>query len=82
MKVYVITREGIYRHEILGVFTSLEEAVEIAEKEIMVEKDGYHDIHINSCDTDELIQDVSQLLMFRQGDGTFSVEKYWGANGD
>ena len=48
----------------------------------MVEKDGYHDININSCDTDELIQDVSQLLRFRQWGGTFSVEKYWGANGD
>jgi hypothetical protein len=45
-KVYVITKEGVYRHEIVGVCSDLEKAKEIARRSDDVEDDNYHSFEI------------------------------------
>lgn len=44
--VYVVIRTGVYRNEIVGVFTSKETAVLKAKEALKKEPDFYHDMEI------------------------------------
>ena len=44
--VYVITREGVYRHETLGIYLDRDIAVLEAIEAIEAERDDYHDISV------------------------------------
>lgn len=47
MNIYIVTKEGVYRHEILGAFFSIEEATSVAEKACMGDIDDYHVYDVN-----------------------------------
>lgn len=55
-QLFVVTREGIYRHEILGVFHSLEEAKACALATAEAE-DGYHDIAVGRIEVGKPVED-------------------------
>lgn len=57
MKLYVVTKEGVYRHEILGIYTKIDLAQKRVEE---VDKlgDGYHSIEIGTCNINEPIEDI------------------------
>lgn len=44
--VWVITKQGVYRHEIVGVFSSKEMAIEVAVSANNGEIDDYHDFDV------------------------------------
>ena len=52
MKVFVVTREGIYRHEIVGVLSTLPSAKKLALSTFRAEKDRYHSVHVLERDLD------------------------------
>lgn len=64
--LYVVSYEGVYRQEILGVFDGEEKAVEAAELVISEEEDDYHEVHIGTCELNTLIEDVTNIHRFRK----------------
>ena len=62
MKIYVITREGVYRHEILGLSHDSKEAEKRAYGAIAAEPDGYHQVCVMVCETDKPIEDGIEIL--------------------
>lgn len=57
MTVYVVTRKGVYRHEILGIYTKHEDALDRA-KLVAKQEDNYHTFDVSRCELDEAILDV------------------------
>ena len=57
MKLYVVTKEGVYRHEILGIYTEIKMAQKRVE-EVEKLEDGYHSIEIGTCNINESIEDI------------------------
>ncbi len=51
-KVYTVITSGVYRHEIVGVFTNIEQARERAQFCLAQERDTYHDMEIVSFPLD------------------------------
>ena len=49
-EMYVVTKEGVYRHDILGIFNSLELANNHCDASFKNEKDDYHDIQVYKFD--------------------------------
>ena len=62
--LFVVTYEGIYRHEILGVFDNLREAIRNCRKFILQEQDGYHDVHISKTEKNKPVKDVETIIVF------------------
>ena len=50
--VFVVTKQGVYRHEICGIFKLLKDARKCATKCITDEHDDYHDFHIYELETE------------------------------
>lgn len=50
-KAYIVTREGVYRHEILGVYLSFKEADKRAE--LCSADDGYHEYQVTEVTLDK-----------------------------
>ena len=50
MEVFIVTKQGVYRHEIMGVFQDLEFAKNVAIDCIKAEHDDYHDFHVIQFD--------------------------------
>ena len=75
-EVYVITREGVYRHGILGIFSTYNQAEKEARKIFEIGYKGgdgetydhYHSIHIGRCKMNESIMDIENIYIF-QGRG-------------
>jgi len=59
--VYVVTREGIYRHEILGVCSNLKKAERLREEVLIEEPDGYHEIAMGSIPLNTKVEDVLRI---------------------
>ena len=75
MKIYVVTREGIYRHEILGLYLDPKESEKNAYLAISSEKDDYHEIFVMACETDKPIEDGMRILrLFRRGIDIYTAE--------
>ena len=81
-KVYLVIREGQYRHEILGIYHDQEIARQSADFANRHEKDEYHEIVLAEAAFDEPIQDVTVLetryrsdTVIAQGGG---FERTWG----
>lgn len=53
MILYSVTRQGAYRHEIAGAWSSVPAACEAAVALAKLERDGYHhyDVNVLHCDT-------------------------------
>lgn len=46
MNVYVVVQKGVYRHDLVGVFVSEEEARKCADAYIRAESDDYHTFQV------------------------------------
>lgn len=46
MKIYVVIKQGVYRHSLIGAFTHEQEAVDAAKIAACAEPDGYHEFPI------------------------------------
>jgi hypothetical protein len=68
-KVYVITCEGVYRQEILGIYEDRASAIREARAAILLEKDGYHDIMVSSCDLNKIVEDATPIFSIIRLDG-------------
>lgn len=67
MKVYTITREGVYRHEILGAYASVYVAMEIACKETQKEdEDGYHTFVVSELEIGVPCEDATPLYFYQK----------------
>lgn len=50
--VYVVIRKGVYRHEVIGVFSNVDRAKDAAHESVQAEHDHYHDAQILLCNLD------------------------------
>jgi hypothetical protein len=62
MTVYLVIQEGIYRHDIRGVFSSLEAARERARQCAAEDCDDYHAYVVSSMRLDEGAEDSSEPI--------------------
>ncbi len=54
--VWAVFKEGVYRHECGGIFTSLEKATAAAEQLAIAEKDDYHRFEVVPFTVDSVTQ--------------------------
>ncbi len=66
-KIYVVTREGVYRHEILGIFDKRHLAELAADEISQSEGDDYHYITVNEAPINQKIEDVDPVVHFQYG---------------
>lgn len=45
-EIFIVVKEGVYRHEIIGAFDNFLDAVDTATKAINRERDSYHEFAI------------------------------------
>lgn len=62
-KVFIVVKQGVYRHEIKGSAFDLNQALEIAEAAIKLEKDDYHDMDICFAEAGKLIDDMEVIAI-------------------
>ena len=55
--LYAIIEEGVYRHDVGGVFSSLEQAAAEAKVKVLAEKDHYHDWLVLEFKVDQSVDD-------------------------
>lgn len=72
--LYVLTCEGVYRHEILGIFSDKEIAISKAELLILEEEDGYHKIFIGVCPMNAVIEDTKTTIKFTRTENSYRGE--------
>jgi hypothetical protein len=58
----VVTKQGIYRHEIVGIYEDLMTAIGIARQSMQKEPDDYHEFHVSRCWVDTQIDDVKTYI--------------------
>jgi len=68
MEVFVVIREGVYRHEIVGIFSDFIKAKDIAKETIENEEDDYHKFLVGKCEIDKVIEDIEILGSFSRDD--------------
>lgn len=61
MNIYTVYKQGVYRHEILGVFDTLENARKRAFLAALGEKDGYHNFAVAQSQLNEHVDDLKDL---------------------
>lgn len=44
--VFVVTKQGVYRHDIMGIYTVRGKAFRAAKSAIQAEHDDYHEFHV------------------------------------
>jgi len=75
-KVYIVTREGVYRHEIIGVYLTLKSTRRAAITALDAEHDSYHDFHVIEYNVGVPINDDGKLLyIYKKDDGIISVNE-------
>lgn len=70
MELYAVTRQGVYRHEVLGIFNTKDLAINRAKEVCAGEEDDYHNFHVYQF---TLNQDVDDGLLV-----AFISRKYYG----
>lgn len=66
MKLFLVTRDGVYRHEVLGVYSSREAAVERAKQSS--NDDGYHEYTVSKTRLDVPVEDVIDIESWRRNE--------------
>lgn len=73
MKIFTVTKEGVYRHEIVGIYDNLSVAQERAHSEATKEgEDGYHEYWVCESYLNEDCKDVKQIMLYQ---GIFEWER-------
>ena len=67
--LFVVTREAVYRHEILGIFVDENYARMVANFLATQERDSHHTIRVSSAPESEIIEDVKEITEFRKREG-------------
>ena len=62
MNMFIVYKQGVYRHEISGVFSTLELAKKAATLGALSEYDGYHHFTVAKVGLDETVEDVADLF--------------------
>ena len=75
MKLFLIFRQGVYRHDLLGVYTDPDDAENVAMEAIKLEGDDYHTIEVLSADLNTKLNDDAELLYFFQKDNNNNITK-------
>ena len=55
--MFILTMKGVYRHEVVGVYSHLPAAIDRAKERISEEHDDYHKIEIMECEVNVPIED-------------------------
>ncbi len=71
--LYVIIKDGVYRHEIVGVCTNFNKADKIARESLLKERDCYHSFQIVKCLKNKKIQDGENLTIYRHEKDNFNL---------
>ncbi len=58
MIVHLVVQEGVYRHDICGVYSSAELAEEAAQRAAREDEDDYHSYEIYETALDQYVNDV------------------------
>ena len=66
--VYLVIKQGIYRHEITGIFERKTLALQSAYFDIKHERDDYHHYVIAEAELNTPIEDVKGILIIKRID--------------
>jgi hypothetical protein len=66
MEMFIITREGVYRHEILGLYTDYTTACEVADECARSDKDTYHTYVVSGIVVNQKIDDVEYRVSYKK----------------
>ncbi len=69
MIVYAVFQEGVYRHDCVGIFSTINIAREEARKAILTEDDDYHHFNICSFELDNSSVEKLELTFNRYTSG-------------
>ncbi len=77
--VYAVFREGVYRHECGGIFSSQEAAIDAAKSFAELEPDSWHHFEVMPFDLDARTEMVSsrdgRVNVWQEKKPVFSVQK-------
>ena len=62
-EVFIVHREGVYRHEVVGVYTDAEVAKQAAITAIKSEGDDYHDFSVIRCPLNTYLDNDGELIV-------------------
>ena len=68
MEIYVVVREGVYRHEILGLFSDADKAKDVAHTACEKDVDDYHTYDIYKGTVDQTVEDLVREGFYRRYD--------------
>jgi len=79
--VFVVTKQGVYRHDIMGIYTVRGKAFRAAKAALKAEHDNYHNFHVTEIPLDTpagrdeygAIDEGKLLRIYRQDD----KEMWW-----
>lgn len=72
--LHVVTKQGIYRHEIVGIYWDMVTSIKKARKAVENESDDYHEFHISRCWVDTDIEDVKLYMKVRKHNDKIIME--------
>lgn len=64
--VYLVVQEGVYRHDIRGVYSSVELAEKAARRAAAEDSDSYHCYSVYASKLDEYAEDVAETAVVPQ----------------
>ena len=67
-KLYIVVKQGVYRHSIVGASPDFHEARSIASEAITKEEDGYHDFIIGELEINKRVEDIKIIGKFTRQD--------------
>ena len=59
--VYLVVQQGVYRHDIRGVYTSVDAAKVAAKRAATEDRDSYHEYEVYEATPDEYVEDVRRV---------------------
>lgn len=62
MNMFMVYKQGVYRHEIFGVFSTPELAKKAATNGALNEYDGYHTFTVAKIELDKCEEDITDLF--------------------
>lgn len=66
MILYVVTKQGVYRHEVLGIFDTADAAAARALEASLAEEDGYHAFRVSMAQVNRPTDDLLSLFEYRR----------------